>query len=74
MPVIILDLDPALSGAPQFTTETADLVYFLSWAFSQRYGASHELSIAGLVMRTEFGITMQPILTFADRNIEEPVD
>lgn len=74
MPEIILDFDPEQPDAPQFTNDTADLVYFLSWAFSQRYGASHELSTAGLVMRTEFGINMQPVLTFADRNIEEPVD
>jgi hypothetical protein len=74
MPHVVLDFDPTQPDAPRFTTESTDLVWFLSWAFSQRYGASHELSTAGLVLRTEFGIDTQPLLTFADRNIEEPAD
>jgi hypothetical protein len=74
VPRIILDYDPPQTDAPEFERETADLVYFLSWAFSARYGGNHEMSIAALILRGEFKIDTVPLLTFADRNIEEPSD
>ncbi|HWC30517.1 MAG TPA: hypothetical protein VG845_10595 [Dehalococcoidia bacterium] len=74
MPHVVLDFDPPQPDAPGFTSDTADLVWFLSWAYSQRYGATHELSIAALILRTEFKIDLLPLLTFADRNIEDPAD
>lgn len=74
MPRIVLDFDPVQPGAPSFSADTSELVYFLSWAFSQRYGASHEMSEAALVLRSEYKIDMAPLLTFADRDVEEPGD
>jgi hypothetical protein len=74
MPRIILDFDPPQPDAPGFASDTADLVYFLSWAFSTRYGANHELSVASLVLRSEFSIDLLPLLTFADREVEDPAD
>jgi hypothetical protein len=70
MPRIVLDFEPAQSVAPELTSDTSDLVYFLSWAFSTRYGANHELSLAALVLRGEHGIDLSPLLTFADARIE----
>ena len=74
MPRIILDFDPPLAEAPEFEQETSDLVYFLSWAYSARFGASHELSQAALILRGEFKIDLAPLLTFADRFVEDPED
>ena len=74
MPQIILDFDPPQPNAPNFEHGTSDLVYFLSWAFSARYGASHELAVAALILRGEFKIDLNPLLTFADRNVEDPED
>jgi hypothetical protein len=74
VPRIVLDFEPPQPGAPTFTADTADLVYFLSWAFSTRYGASHEMSVAALVLRSEFKIDLLPLLTFADRSVEDPAD
>jgi hypothetical protein len=74
VPRIILDFDPPQPEAPEFERETRDLVYFLSWAYSARFGASHELSQAALILRGEFNIDLAPLLTFADRNVEEPED
>ncbi|HEU0072423.1 MAG TPA: hypothetical protein VFS30_00290 [Dehalococcoidia bacterium] len=74
MPRIVLDFDPPRLDAPTFASDTSDLVFFLSWAFSTRYGASHELAVAALVLRSEFKIDLQPLLTFADRNVEDPAD
>jgi hypothetical protein len=74
VPCIILDFDPGQPDAPDFTSDTTDLVFFLSWAYSTRYGASHELSIAAIVLRSEFKLDLQPLLTFADRAVEDPAD
>jgi hypothetical protein len=74
MPRIVLDFEPPQPDAPSFTSDTSDLVFFLSWAFSTRYGANHELSVAALVLRGEFKIDLLPLLTFADRNVEDPAD
>jgi hypothetical protein len=74
VPRIIVDLDPPQPDAPGFSGDTSELVYFLSWAFSTRYGANHELSVAALVLRSEFKIDLVPLLTFADRQIDDPAD
>ena len=74
MPRIILDYDPPQTNAPGFDGDTSDLVFFLSWAFSARYGGNHEMSIAALILRSEFKIDLVPLLTFADRNVEDPAD
>jgi hypothetical protein len=74
VPRIILDFDPEQPDAPQFESDTSDLVFFLSWAFSQRYGANHELSQAALILRSEYKIDLVPLLTFADREVEDAQD
>lgn len=50
------------------------LVYFLSLAFSTRYGSQHPLSRLSLLLRGEFGVDMKPLTTFASREVEEPAD
>jgi hypothetical protein len=75
MPRVVIDYDPPPhDGGRQFSADTSNLVFFLSWAFSQRYGANHELSMAALILRGEFKIDLSPLLTFADRNVEDPAD
>jgi hypothetical protein len=74
VPRIILDFDPEQREAPAFEHDTSELVFFLSWAFSQRYGANHELSQASLILRSELKIDLTPLLTFADREVEDPND
>jgi hypothetical protein len=74
MPRITLDFDPAWDGAPKLEGDTSELVYFLSWAFSARYGASHELAEASMLLRGEFAIDLKPLLNFADRDVEMEAD
>jgi hypothetical protein len=74
VPRIVLDFDPNQPEAPAFQSDTSELVFFLSWAFSQRYGANHEMSLAALILRGEYKIDLVPLLTFADRDVEEPGD
>ena len=50
------------------------LVYFLSLAFSTRYGSIHPLSQLALLLRGEMKIDLGPLTTFADRNAEVEAD
>jgi hypothetical protein len=75
VPRLYIDFDPHLDGPPGVSTDTSELVWFLSWAFAGvRYGGSHEMSQAALTLRKEHGIDLTPLLTFADREVEEPED
>jgi hypothetical protein len=69
-----VEFDPPQPDAPGFSSETAGLVYFLSWAYATRYGASHGLSIAAVLLRGQFKIDLSPLLTFADRSVEDESD
>jgi hypothetical protein len=70
---IVIDFDPAWVESGQLSGDSSDLVYFLSWAYATRYGASHELSIASRTIR-DLGVNLQPLLTFADRRADDPAD
>ena len=74
MPTLFVEFDPPEPCPHAFAGDTADLVYFLSFAFSARYGSTHELSRASLLLRGEFKIDLRPLLTFADREVEEAID
>ena len=51
------------------------LVYFLSLAFSTRYGSVHPLSQLALLLRGgDYKIDMAPLTTFADRDVEVEAD
>jgi hypothetical protein len=50
------------------------LVYFLSLAFSTRYGSLHPLSQLALLLRGEWKIDLGPLTTFADRDVEVEAD
>ena len=50
------------------------LVYFLSLAFSTRYGSLHPLSQLALLLRGEMHIDLAPLTTFADRDVEVEAD
>ena len=75
MPSVIIETDPPIEPPPSFSGDSAPLVYFLSFAFSGRYGAQHALTKASLLLRTgEHKIDLKPLLTFADRDIDDPAD
>lgn len=51
------------------------LVYFLSLAFSTRYGSIHPLSQLALLLRGgDYKIDLGPLTTFADRDVEVEAD
>jgi len=53
-----------------FMGDSADLVYFFSFAHSERYGADHPLARAASIMKRQFRLNLSPLLTFADSRTE----
>ena len=75
MPALFIDFDPPGEPPVAFAGDTGALVYFLSFAFAARYGAQHELTKASLLLRGgEHKIDLKPLLTFADREPDDPAD
>ena len=75
MPAVIVETDPPIEPPPSLSSDSAPLVYFLSFAFAARYGAQHELTKASLLLRGgDHKIDLKPLLTFADRDAEDEAD
>jgi hypothetical protein len=75
-PVAVLHFEADAGGAcpVAFGGPTDVLVYFLSFAFSTRYGAQHELARLALLLRSRWKIDLAPLTTFADRELEVEAD
>ena len=75
MPSVIIETDPPIDPPPSFAGDSAPLVYFLSFAFAGRYGSQHALTKASMLLRTgQHKIDLKPLLTFADRDVEDEAD
>ncbi|MBF6600999.1 MAG: hypothetical protein IVW36_10865 [Dehalococcoidia bacterium] len=74
MSTLYFETDPRLPDLPAFTGPTDILLYFVSLAFSTRYGAQHDLARLALLLRGEHKIDLEPLTTFADRDVEVEAD
>lgn len=56
------------AGEPpvEFLGDSGDIVYFISMAHSERYGADHPLARASSVIKRRLRIPMGPLLNFGD--------
>ena len=54
----------------EFLGETADIVYFISMAHSERYGADHPLAKASSIIKRKLRIPIGPLMNFGDANAE----
>ncbi len=57
-----------------FLGDTADIVYFVSFAHSERYGADHPLAKAAAIIKRQLRINLSPLLNFADARTESAVE
>lgn len=53
-----------------FLGDSADIVYFISFAHAERYGADHPLAKATSVLKRKLGIKLGPLLNYADARTE----
>lgn len=54
----------------EFLGDTADIVYFISMAHSERYGAGHPLAKASSIIKRKLRIPIGPLMIFGDANVE----
>lgn len=54
----------------EFLGDSSDIVYFISFAHSERYGAGHPLAKAAAILKRKLRIDLSPLLTFADARVE----
>ncbi len=74
MPQFYFETDAPEPCPLAFAGQADVLVYFLSLAFSTRYGSLHPLSQLALLLRGEMHIDLAPLTTFADRDVEVEAD
>ena len=55
----------------EFLGDTADIVYFISMAHTERYGADHPLAKAAAILKRQLRVKMGPLLNFADARTED---
>lgn len=72
--MLIVELDPPLPCPLGFEGDTASLVYFMSFAVAERYGALHELAQAASFLRRQLKIDLSPLLRFTSAQPESPQD
>jgi hypothetical protein len=55
----------------EFLGDTSDIVYFISMAHTERYGADHPLAKAAAILKRQLRVKMGPLLNFADARTED---
>jgi len=55
----------------EFLGDTADIVYFISMAHTERYGAAHPLAKAAAILKRQLRVKMGPLLNFADARTQD---
>ena len=58
----------------RFEGDPSALLFFMSWAYSLRFGGMHELAQAAMHMQRHHKVDLKPLLTFADHNVEDDDD
>ncbi len=54
-----------------FLGDSADIVYFISFAYSERYGSDHPLARAAALLKRQLRLDLSPLLKFADARVED---
>jgi len=57
-----------------FLGDTADVVYFISMAHSERYGADHPLAKAAAILKRKLRLNLAPLLNFADARTDNAAE
>ncbi len=57
-----------------FLGPSSDIVYFMSFAHTERYGAHHPLARAAAILKRKLRVNIAPLMTFADARTEDAED
>ena len=69
-PTLIVEFDPEHDCPIDFLGESSDLIYFISFAYSERYGSDHDLARLASHLKRYLDINLKPLLTFGDAQCE----
>ena len=69
-PTLIVEFDPEHDCPIDFLGESSNLVYFISFAYSERYGSDHDLACLASHLKRDLGVNLRPLLTFGDAQCE----
>jgi hypothetical protein len=58
----------------EFLGDTSDIVYFISMAHTERYGADHPLAKAAAILKRQMRVKMGPLLNFADARTQDATE
>lgn len=58
----------------EFLGDSGDIVYFISMAHSERYGADHPLAKASSIIKRKMRISIAPMLNFADASPDDALE
>jgi hypothetical protein len=58
----------------EFLGDTSDIVYFISMAHTERYGADHPLAKAAAILKRQLRLNLAPLLQFADARTEDATE
>ena len=50
----------------EFLGDTADIVYFISMAHSERYGMDHPMAKAAAILKRQLKVNLAPLMMFGD--------
>ena len=70
--VLIVETSADEECPVEFLGDSAELVYFLSFAHAERYGANHPLAKASAIMKHRLGLKLGPLLKFGDARPDDP--
>ncbi|HEY5638433.1 MAG TPA: hypothetical protein VIW01_00085 [Dehalococcoidia bacterium] len=65
-PTVLIFETTAGDPPVEFLGDSSDIVYFISMAHSERYGADHPLAKASSAIKRRLRIPMGPLLSFGD--------
>lgn len=71
---LIVEIDAPEPCPVEFLGDSADIVYFISMAHSERYGADHPLAKASSIIKRKLRISIAPLLTFADASPDDAAE
>lgn len=71
---LIVETTAAEPCPVEFLGDSGDIVYFISMAHSERYGADHPLAKASSIIKRKMRISIAPLLNFADASPDDDAE
>ena len=71
---LLVEFDAAEACPVAFGGDSTVVLYFVSWAYSLRFGAQHELAQAAMRMQRRHKVELRPLLRYADQDVEDATD